>query len=529
MKGFYQRFKTPIWLIVSGLLTSLPLCMPEIGFLQWVSIVPMAAIFMRMVDDGTKLKSLYGKGVLFFSVYYSVTFHWFFYMYPLDFAGLSNLASIVVVIVACFGLGLFQALQSALILPLFGFISKSETVKKHRVLLPLLLASLWVVAEWWQTVGWWGVPWGRLPLGQIEATLLVRSASLFGSYFVTFIIVAVNFFLAIAINEKSLAKVGSIFALCLFCLNLALGFTVTLRYDRVEDTIKAAAIQGNIPSSEKWGSDGMEKAIKIYEELTEEAAEGGAKIVVWPETALPCVLFDSATITDRVSDLAYENDVTILISVFTVDGEGNKYNSIIEVRPDGSFGPTIYSKQRLVPFGEFVPMREFVTFIFPPLANIGMLEEDLTAGDDSYVIDSVHGQIGCGLCFDSIYETVITDSVRGGAEMIAISTNDSWFTDSAALDMHNSQSRLRAIENGRYVVRAANTGISSIIDPMGNVVKELDALERGYVISDVEIREQSTLYTVVGNLFVYVCVIFVVLVALISSVNKWNINFIKKN
>ena len=357
--------------------------------------------------------------------------------------------------------------------------------------------------------------------------MLVRSASLFGSYFVTFIIVAVNFFLAIAIKEKGMTGVGSIIALCLFCLNLALGFAVTLTYDQSNETVKAAAIQGNISSSEKWGSDGMEKAMQIYEDLTEKAAQEGAKIVVWPETALPCVLFDSASLTDRVSNLAYENDITILISVFTRDDEGNKYNSLIEVRPDGSFGETVYSKQRLVPFGEFVPMRDFVTFIFPPLANIGMLEDDLTAGDGSYVMDTVHGRVGCGLCFDSIYETVIADSTRNGAEIIAISTNDSWFSDSAALDMHNSQSRLRAIENGRCVIRAANTGISSIIDPLGNVEKELGALERGYVISDVEMMESRTLYSVIGNLFVYICVAFLGCIAVLKAFVGRNVKIIK--
>ena len=129
-------------------------------------------------------------------------------------------------------------------------------------------------------------------------------------------------------------------------------------------------------------------------------------------------------------------------------------------------------------------MREIVMFLIPPLANVGMLDDDLLAGEECMVLDTDVGSIGCGVCFDSIYESVILGSVRNGAEIIAISTNDSWFSDSAALYMHNSQSRLRAIETGRYVVRSANTGISSIIDPMGNVKEELGALERGYVVSE---------------------------------------------
>ena len=193
MKSFYQKIKVPLWIILSGFLTSLPLVITQLGFLQWIAIIPVAIMLIRSAESDIKLRKLYGRGVLFFAVYYAVSFHWFFYMYPLDFAGLSNAASIAVVLIACFGLGLFQAVQSALMFLLFGLVSRTDAVKNNKIVMPFLAASLWVVIEWWQTVGWWGVPWGRLPLGQMSFSLLVRSSALFGSYFVTFIIVAVNF------------------------------------------------------------------------------------------------------------------------------------------------------------------------------------------------------------------------------------------------------------------------------------------------------------------------------------------------
>lgn len=530
MKGFVFKHKNALLLILSGFLTALPLIVTELGFLQWVSVTIAAWVLLSLTENREiRLRRLYGMGVLFFSVYYATAFHWFFYMYPLDFAGLSNAESLAVVILACFGIGIFQGSQSGLVFLLFGKISRGRLASKYKILMPFIAASLWVTFEWWQTVGWWGVPWARLPLGQIDAPLVVRSISLFGSYFVTFVIVSVAFCFALALRQKKNEKLFAYVALGIFCVNLALGFAVTLTYNEGGEPVKVAALQGNISSSDKWDSDSAERMLNIYNDLTEKAADEGAEIVVWPETALPYVLFDSDVLVEFVSDLARDNEVTILVSAFTVDEESEqRYNSVIEVRPDGSFGETVYSKQRLVPFGEFVPMREFVTFIFPPLANIGILEDDLLAGSESVVIDSESGRIGCALCFDSIYENVIADSVRNGAEIIAISTNDSWFSDSAALDMHNAQARLRAMESGRYVVRSANTGISSVIDPMGNVVKELGALERGYVVSDVSLRDQSTLYTVIGNLFVYLCVAFCVLTAFIGLLDKGNMNFIKK-
>ena len=521
MKNFVLKHRIPLCLIPSGILTALPLIFPSLGFLQWVSLIPMALALMWLAEgEKARLGRAYGMGMIFFMCYYAVTFHWFYYMYPLDFAGVSNGVSLIIVSLGCFGIAFLQSVFSALVFVLFVAVARTAFMRKRVFLCPFLLASLWAVAECWQTVGWWGVPWGRLPLGQVNFTLLLRSASLFGSYFISFVIVAVNAFLAIAIIKQGIRRLAISAAISLFCLNLALGLSVTLAYSERGKTVHAAAAQGNISSKEKWGGKTSE-VLKIYEELTRNAAADGAEIIVWPETALPIVLTERKEYYNAVTDLAKENDITIIISVFTRDEETDQLkNSIMEVRSDGSVNETIYSKQRLVPFGEFVPMREFVTAIFPPLADINMLAEDLSAGEESVVIDGEKGNIGCAVCFDSIYEKVIYDSVNNGAEMIAVSTNDSWFSDSAALDMHNGQSRLRAIESGRYVVRSANTGISSIIDPMGNVIEELGALERGYISAPIEMRSDTTLYSVIGNAWVYVCIIFIAGPLIVEVINK---------
>ena len=497
-------------LAISAIFTALPLIITELGFLQWVSVIPTALVLLECIrDKEIKLKKMYGRGLVFFWIYYAIVFHWFFYMYPLDFAGLTNAASLVVVLVACLGLSFLQAVFSAFAFVLITAISRTKTVEKLPLLTPFVAASVWTVAEWFQTVGWWGVPWGRLPLGQIGATLLVRSSAIFGSYFVTFTIIAVNFLLAMAVMNANARKLGAVLAISLFCLNLALGVIVTVTYREDGETVRVAAAQGNISSSDKWNSDSLENTMRIYADLTEKAAADGAEIVVWPETALPYALFEKQSLSTFVSDLARDNHITILVSAFTRDDEsGLLFNSLIEVKPDGSFGETVYSKQRLVPFGEFVPMRELIMFVIPPLANVGMLDDDLLAGDESLVIKTDSGNVGCGICFDSIYENLMLSSARNGAELIAISTNDSWFSDSAALDMHNSQSRLRAIETGRYIVRSANTGISSIIDPLGNVKEKLGALESGYVVSTVHLRNNTTPYTFIGNSFVYLCMVF---------------------
>ena len=521
MKFCLKNPVMPLLLVLSGVLMALPFIFPVLGFLQWVSLVPAALVLILSAENKEiKLRRLYFRGLLYFWSFYALSFHWFFYMYPLDFAGLSNGASIAVVMVACFGLSLFQAAWSAFAFLLFAKISRSEVMEHMTFAKPALAAALFVIFEWWQTFGWWGVPWGRLPIGQMNAILFVRSSAVFGSYFVSFIIVAVNFCLAYLILKTDMRRLFVAMAAGAFAINLALGALVTLFYTESYSTVRVAAAQGNISSNEKWGSS-YDLITETYKDITEQAAEDGADVIIWPETALPYELLGDDDLLEYLSTMARENEIIIIVSAFTEDGEsGMLANSMVEVKSDGSFGEAIYSKQNLVPFGEFVPMRKLISFVFPPLSEIGMLSDDLLEGDESIVLQSNKGKIGCGICFDSIYETTILESVQNGAQFIAIATNDSWFSDSAALDMHNSQSRLRAIETGRYIVRSANTGISSIIDPLGNVKCELGAGERGYVISDIELREARTVYSYIGNLFVYICIGFAASIVILGRTKK---------
>ena len=119
------------------------------------------------------------------------------------------------------------------------------------------------------------------------------------------------------------------------------------------------------------------------------------------------------------------------------------------------------------------------------------------------------GKVGSVICFDSIYESLILDSVRAGANLLCISTNDSWFEDSAAVYEHNAHAKLRAVETGRYVVRAANTGISSIITPTGKVTESLPPLVEGYILDGVYMISANTLYTMVGNVLVLAAGVYI--------------------
>ena len=500
------------WLILplGGILFALTVIFPQIGSFEWIALIPALLAILTLIPDPTvKYRRLYGLGLVFFWPFYAVNFHWFFYMYPLDFAGMSRPASAVVVTVACLGLSLFQALGAALLFPLMGVATRGKWLSKHTILHPILFACLWTALEWWQAhSGWSGVPWARLAIGQAENVLSLQSAAIFGSYFITFLMVAVNGLLAYMFLHPSRRVLCAALAAGLVFGNMAFGAIRMAAVKDMGEPVKVAAIQGNKGSLENWSSGTMDQVLEVYGELSREAAENGAELIVWPETCIPANIDRQGWVYEYVTELSQECGVPILCGLFTRVAEGSDadYNSIVAALPDGTVHGTVYNKRNPVPFGEFVPFRDLVMTVIPPLAEINTLDEDIPAGADSVVMELDVGNVGPLICFDSIYERNALDSIGNGAQILAVSTNDSWFTDSRGVWMHHAQSQLRAIETGRYVVRSANTGVSSVINDRGEVLELLEPLKTGYVLEEAYLSDRVTVYSVIGNVFAYVCV-----------------------
>ncbi len=484
-------------LALSGLLTGMTICYPVIGLVEWFSLIPAALVLFSIADDAkNRLRSVYLYGLFFFMCYFIATWHWFYVMYPMEYTGLPIPAVISVLAAAMLGLPLLQSSTFAFVFVLAVKLIRGRVARKYTALAPLSFALLWVIFEWTQTLFWIGVPWGRLAIGQTQLLVTAQTASWLGCYFVTFLLVTVNALLAYAIYNLSARRVFALSAAAVFSFNLVAGALIMTLPSEKGESVKVAVIQGNISSAEKWS---QKDTAKIYEELTREAAAEGAEIVVWPETVLTTFLEYSQKNRNLITTLADELDIALLAGTVSNGGVDAQYNAIVTVRPDGSIAEESYYKQHLVPFGEYVPWRAVITAIIPALGEINMIRDDFDAGESSTVVEG----IGSAVCFDSIYEESVRQSVAGGAEIIAIETNDSWFFDSPAVYIHLAQAKLRAIENGRYVMRAANTGVSALISPNGEVIIEKEALVSGYCVAEVERLNTLTLYTAVGNLMVW--------------------------
>ncbi|MBQ8208517.1 MAG: apolipoprotein N-acyltransferase [Clostridia bacterium] len=500
-----------ILMFICGILASLPIVFPKIGFLQWVLLIPFALLCLSEGDSNGKkhFRQEYTCGFLFFFGYYLVCYSWFLSMYPLSVTGMPKIAALGIVLLAWVGIPLFQSLGFALIFPLIRYAFRRGLPKW---LLPIFSGALWSIGEWVQNFFWFGLPWVKLALGQVDINELYRSANLFGSYFVTFLIVSVNFYLAVSFKEtvKKRKCAMAVTSLIIFLANALYGIIdLHIASEKSYDTVRISAFQGNISTQEKWSSYMLDRSFEIYERLAEEASEAGADYAILPETVIPYVTEDFSDIDSSLRDIAWKNNITLMVGTFGKVGDGT--GNIIRVYEPMREGVNVYTKQKPVPFGEYVPMRDLIMTVLPVLGEINMLDRSLIPGEDSTVWQSDDATFGYLICFDSIYDYAARKSVKNGADLLLISTNDSWFGDSAGTRMHSSQAKLRAVENGRSVVRAANTGISSIITPLGEIVALIPVGEEGQITADVPITNDLTLYTRIGNLFVYICIVFKVI------------------
>lgn len=358
--------------------------------------------------------------------------------------------------------------------------------------------------------------WGsffRLALSQCAFLPMIQSASLLGSLFTGFLIALVNGYLAVAFIEYKNLKRRYLYtsvALMLVSANLLFGIIVLSVYTDKGEPVRAALIQGNIASGEKWRDNSVYDSAERYVKLTGEAAvEFDPDIVLWPETVINVTVRANPILRDLIKKTASDTGAVILAGSFDrilnpETEQVDTYNAIVTFYPDGSIGELPYYKRHLVPFGEYLPMAGVIRVVLPVLAEMNVFADDLSPGIDSALIETVYGNIGGLVCFDSIYETLTLSSVRDGAQIIGLVTNDSWYRDTASVYQHNKHAQLRAVETGRYVLRAANTGISSIIKPTGEIASSLPPLELGYITGEVYMKDIITPYVYLGNIIVLI-------------------------
>lgn len=543
---------------LSGIITALPLLFPDLYILSWFSVTPLLWLII-------KKKPLYRYALFWGIGYYGISYHWFTELYPMDFAGFSKPGAIVTIALCWIGLTLLQAAWIALIAPLTKLCSRLRA-RFGEWTAPVFVAAAFTALELCQTKTWLGVPFFRLALTQSGSLQTVQSASVFGSLFISFLIILVNGLIVLGFTENGKSKeetsskkkdkhsgryrklvpgekltqkkvrsgfyrknIYVVTAVILVVINYCFGILHIALDEKEGKTVRVALIQGNISASEKWNTMSSADMLDLYIGLTEEAIEVcEPQIVVWPESVINVDLDYYESYKEKIKAIAADTGTIIVVGAFETeneyDSDGNRssktYNSLYTFMHDGTEAENTYRKRKLVPFGEFIPMSGLLSHVLPLLTDMNLAGNDITPGDSTQITLTLVGRLGGLICFDSIYEELARDSVLDGAQLLILSTNDSWYGESAATRQHLAHASLRAIETGRYIVRAASTGISAVITPTGIVTESIGTNEEGYIYGDVLMKSDLTVFDAIGDSFAYICLTVTILPAIIYVISR---------
>jgi apolipoprotein N-acyltransferase len=469
----------------SGLL--LVACQPPVSFffLAYVALVPL--LFSLAGDTG---RDNFLRGFLAGIVCYTGLVYW-----------------VVVAMNTYGGIGIPLSMVTLFLLVLYmalylGCFTWSVCLFRDRFGIPLYLSAppIWVLLEYIRGFLLSGFPWSFLAHSQFNFLPILQVISITGAYFLSFLIVAVNCLIYEGMARKRFPFVYGMVIVVLFALSLTFGI-VRLR-EPIQGNIRTSIVQGNIRQDLKFDEAYRNRIVQAYSSLTLEHGRG-ADLVIWPETAMPFVfLGDPASADVRGIPVSLSN--YLLFGTISRDGQRKYYNTAYVIGRQGEIVGA-YSKAHLVPFGEYTPLASY----FPFLENISVATGDFFPGPSHDPIVTPLGKIGVLICYEGIFPYITKETVRAGAEVLVNITNDAWFGPTSAPYQHFAFYIFRAIETDRYVLRAANTGISGVIDPRGRTVAKSGIFRQDVLDAKFSLREGKTFYVNHGDYFVLFALLFV--------------------
>jgi apolipoprotein N-acyltransferase len=392
-------------------------------------------------------------------------------------------------------------------------------------------ALLWVACDHLRTFLLGGFPWALLGYAQHENGLLLRLAPYTGVLGLSFVTALGGGALASLTTARPGARrrsrAGGLAIVAILALHGVLAAVPRPGPEGTRRTVRVAALQGNIDQSAKWSRERFLETVAIYEDLSVRAAAEGAEIVVWPETAIAGPLGLIPDLGQRLSELASRIGASLVVGAVGVEVDPSHgeithyYDSAFAYHADGSFAGR-YDKSHLVPFGEYVPLRSLLGGLLAAAAR-GVAPMDVTAGaapasmDLNLAADSAEpgsgpqGQrvkVGIPICYELLFPDLVRHFVADGAGVLLAITNDAWYGRTGAPYQFLVMTAMRSAETGVWTVRAANTGVSAIIDGTGHTRRRTAIFEAGYVIDDIPLlppEDERSFYVRHGNVFALSC------------------------
>lgn len=501
-----MKVKDYLLAAISGLLLILSFPQWNLFILAWVSLVPLLfAVRGKDAAQGCILGAVTGL-VFNLGLVYWVTVSMTTY-------GKMNaaLAALVLVLLAAY-LSLFIGA------PVW---CSCYVERRQGIAAMATLPFFWTASEYIKSWFLTGFPWENLGYSQFLALPVIQLADITGVYGISFLLVLANgviFVLleTIALKKPVPYKMVAVTVL-LLAASLLYGRARLERYDRQEgEKLTVALVQGNIAQDEKWNPAFLDKTMTIYSRLTLAAAPEKPALVIWPEAATPFFFQSEQVYQEMVAAVMRRTGSYLLLGspAWDHDGEGRNYfNSAFLVSPDGAVSGR-YDKIHLVPYGEYVPLKPLFPFIEKMVVGIG----DFTSGREVKNLRFPGGAFGTLICYEIIFPDLVRRFARDGAEFLVNITNDAWFGSTAAPYQHLSMAALRAVENRRFVARAANTGISAIIAASGRIEQQSKLFTPASLTGIILKENELTFYSRFGDIFAVLCLLVSVSILCITII-----------
>jgi len=403
-------------------------------------------------------------------------------------------------------------------------------------------ALLWTALDHLRSFALGGFPWATLAYSQVDNPALMGLVPFTGVYGLSFALVLAGAALAdagVALRARRRPAWHTAAALVTVVLLHLAGAGAAGRHDLSgAPTLRIAALQGNIDQGVKWSREWAERILETYLDLSRRAAREGAEVIVWPETAVPGLIEVDEWVRAPIARLARETGATFVLGATGVvlSPEGTRvlhyFDSAFVMDGRGEM-LTRYDKTHLVPFGEFVPLRSLLGVFFQALAT-GISSSDVMAGPAPRALSlPVAGRggaevggadlggesvmVGVPICYELLFPDLVRRFVGDGAGVLLAITNDAWYGRTGAPYQFLALTSMRSAESGVWTVRAANTGVSAVIDARGRVREQTAIFERSYLVADVPLlppQSGASFYVRHGDLFAGVCWIAVAALAL---------------
>ena len=481
---------------VSALLLILSFPNFEYSLLAWIALVPLLVAIAKRPSPLRAFILGWAVG----SVFFYVTCYWLTYS-MIHYGGLPTLLAYLLLIPGALVVGVFHGLFALLV---------ALALQKWGRMAILLAPIFWTALEWVR-LEVTGQLWNALGYSQAFHNLVIEPASWGGVYAVSFLLVAINSAAALLIISRTKLSIAAALVIGFnvwFVIDSSKPSILDRRVEHPELAVKVVAVQPNVPMNLVKTAEETKALIERHVSLSTQGLSmpsyaEGPRIVIWPESPMNFTYSADKSFQQFVADFTRQNHTSLLFNSLEPAPNDGSYNSAMLVNEEGRL-ISQYDKIRLMPFGEYVPLPQWL----PGASLITAIVGEFTPGSNYTLMPFGDRKAGVFICIESAYPWIARRLAHDGANVLINISNDGYLGPTAVMRQHLANAIFRAVENGRPVLRVTNTGLSALITEHGHVHDLTEPFQ-----ADVRVWEshpgtpRDTFYTRHGDLFVHICTV----------------------